>query len=154
MNLHRVSSRNVLSSEVFSTLDMESTSLGKQCCFLELPYASNFIDKILSNSGNSIRSLKNKWVIETDQTIQLKQSKKATISKTDYKTESGSWMKFWDAELCDFIVPLGCAPCDHFIAKYTDLASDSNPLVYLICTWSFEEHWPKATSFSVTITCM
>ena len=72
-------------------------------------------------------------------------------------------MKFWDAaldngpisslkllcktaftdqtcpvELCDFVVPPDCTLSDHFLAEHTDLALDSNTLVDLICSGSFE----------------
>ena len=108
--LSKVSSRNVdtLSSEVyktFSTLDMESISLVKQCHFLELSYASNFTNEILSNSVDSIRSLK-KRVIEADRALLLEQSKNHQSQKLIARVaESEGWMKFWDAGLDKALSP-------------------------------------------------
>ena len=42
-------------------------------------------------------------------------------------------------ELYNFIFPLDCALCDHFLAEHIDLALDSNSNVDLICLCSVEE---------------
>ena len=41
-------------------------------------------------------------------------------------------------ELCDIVPPV-CTLSDHFLAEHTNLALDSNTLVDLICSGSFEE---------------
>ena len=110
--VHRVSSRYVdtLLSEVYRTFSIlawcgtslslvKSISLVKQRRFLELSYASNFTDEILSNSVDSIRSLKKishrSWSHPSTKTVKKPPSQKLIARLS----QEAAWMKFWVAAL-------------------------------------------------------
>ena len=71
----------------------------------------------------------------------LDNSPKGTVSVLKLLCKTVFTDRTCPVELCNFVIPLDCALCDHFLAEHTDLALDSNSLVDLICLslCSFEE---------------
>ncbi len=105
--LHKIcsSKSDFLSAQVFKTLsttDVESITLVKQCCLLELPllaYEQNFTDTVLSTQDLPMRSLRNS-IISADRSCTLQHAQNHPSQRYVLKVaQDSAWMKLWDAAL-------------------------------------------------------
>ena len=99
--LHRVcKDEDYLCNRVYSALaatDVESISLAKQCCLLELPFKTNFTDEVLNNSFGSLRSLKER-ILKVGHSYLLDQMKDHPSQKLVMEVaQKVGWMKIWDS---------------------------------------------------------